>query len=211
MPGIFFIACCFSGPIGFHRIRNMKRRFNKQADISKRFERARRRNLVSAGPGLHDCILVLDGLKPDFNIGKIFRTADAFGIREIHLVGVRIFDPDPAKGSVRWVRFHVHDDFSSCYRVLTQADYEIIALEPGCSKSLGSCSLAKKSAFVMGHEEFGISFDRKDYPDIAGISIPQWGRVQSLNVSVAASIVLYEYVRQHGGRESEGPPQKERP
>ncbi|MCI5221603.1 MAG: TrmH family RNA methyltransferase [Candidatus Electrothrix sp. AR4] len=176
----------------------MKRRYSKKLDIEKRFERARRRNLVSAEPGLHDCILVLDGLKPDFNIGKIFRTADAFGVREIHLIGVRIFDPDPAKGSVRWVRFHTHDDFPSCYSTLTLAGYDFIALEPGCSNLLGTCSLPRKSAFIMGHEEFGISFDRADYPDISGLSIPQWGRVQSLNVSVAASIVLYEYVRQYG-------------
>ncbi len=181
-----------------------KRRHNKRMEMEFRFKRAIRRNLVSAAPGLHDCILVLDGLKPDFNIGKIFRTADAFGVREIHLVGVNIFDPDPAKGSMRWVRFHSHEDFPSCYRALSQSGYEMIALEPGCANLLGTCSLAKKSAFILGHEEFGISFDRTDYPDITGLSIPQWGRVQSLNVSVAASIVTYEYVRQHGRPLSEG-------
>ena len=79
----------------------MRRRYNKRLDRETRFEQARRRNLASAGPGLHECILVLDGLKPDFNIGKIFRSADAFGAREIHLIGVRSFDPEPAKGSVR--------------------------------------------------------------------------------------------------------------
>lgn len=60
----------------------------------------------------------------------------------------------------------------------------------------------------MGHEEFGISFDRREFPAVDGLSIPQWGHVQSLNVSVAASIVLYEYVRQHGRPLAEGLPQK---
>ncbi|XOF33930.1 MAG: TrmH family RNA methyltransferase [Candidatus Electrothrix sp. YB6] len=163
---------------------------------------------MSAKPGLHDCILVLDGLKPDFNIGKIFRTADAFGAFELHLVGVEFFDPEPAKGSVRWVGFHLHENFASCYSVLIEAGYTITVLEPGCPKLLGNCALEKKSAFILGHEEFGISFDRAEYPDIAGISIPQWGHVQSLNVSIAASIVMYEYVRQHGRPVSEGLPQK---
>ena len=176
----------------------MARRCSKRLDIEARYEQARRRNLVSAKPGVHECILVLDGLKPDFNIGKIFRTADAFGVREIHLVGVRAFNPDPAKGSVRWVKFHHHSDFSSCYQALSAQGYLFTVLEPGCPELLGTCSLVKKSAFVMGHEEFGISFNRADYPDIEAVSIPQWGHVQSLNVSVAASIVLYEYVRQHG-------------
>jgi len=186
----------------------MRRRSNKRFDMETRFERARRRNLASAGPGLHKCILVLDGLKPDFNIGKIFRSADAFSVREIHLVGVRAFDPDPAKGSVRWVPFHTHDDFPSCYRVLSKRGYSIVTLEPGCSNLLGEYAFAEKTAFVMGHEEFGISFDRGEFTDIDGLSIPQWGHVQSLNVSVAASIVLYEYVRQHGRPLSEGLPQK---
>ncbi|MCI5166465.1 MAG: TrmH family RNA methyltransferase [Candidatus Electrothrix sp. GM3_4] len=187
----------------------MARRSSKRLDIEARYEHARRRNLASAKPGLHEYILVLDGLKPDFNIGKIFRAADAFGAREIHLVGVSAFNPDSAKGSVRWVPFYHHDDFPSCYQVLTEKGYACTVLEPGCSELLGSCSLAKKSAFVMGHEEFGISFDKSEYPDIEAISIPQWGHVQSLNVSVAASIVMYEYVRQHGRPIAEGGPQKE--
>lgn len=176
----------------------MGRRCNKRYDMKVRFERARRRNLVSARPGVHDCILVLDGLKPDFNIGKIFRSVDAFGALEIHLIGVRVFDPEPAKGSVRWVSFFMHDDFLSCYEVLTQQGYSIITLEPGCSMRLTRCRLMKKTAFVLGHEEFGFSFDRTQFPDIQAVSIPQWGKVQSLNVSVAASIALYEYIRQHG-------------
>ena len=187
----------------------MARRFNKRLDMEARYEQARRRNLVSAIPGLHEFVLVLDGLKPDFNIGKIFRTADAFGAREIHLVGVQAFNPEPAKGSVRWVQFVHHSDFSSCYQLLSEKEYTFTVLEPGCSELLGSCSLAKKSAFVMGHEEFGISFDRTDYPDIQAVSIPQWGHVQSLNVSIAASIVMYEYIRQHGRPVAEGLPQKE--
>ncbi len=187
----------------------MARWYNKRLDIEVRYEKARRRNLVSAKPGLHEYILVLDGLKPDFNIGKIFRTADAFGAREIHLVGVSAFNPDSAKGSVRWVKFYHHNDFPSCYQALTEKGYTFTVLEPGCSELLGSCTLAKKSAFVMGHEEFGISFDRSKYPDIEAISIPQWGHVQSLNVSVAASIVMYEYVRQHGKPISEEFSQKE--
>jgi len=187
----------------------MARRYNKRLDITARYEQARRRNLVSATPGLHEYILVLDGLKPDFNIGKIFRTADAFGAREIHLVGVSAFNPDSAKGSVRWVPFYHHEDFSSCYQILTEKGYVCTVFEPGRPQLLGSCPLARRSAFVMGHEEFGISFDRLEYPDIEAISIPQWGHVQSLNVSVAASIVMYEYVRQHGEPLTEGLPQKE--
>ena len=51
---------------------------------------------------------------------------------------------------------------------------------------------------MLGHEEFGFSFNRQDYPDLRSLAIPQTGSVQSLNVSVAASVVMYEYARQAG-------------
>ncbi|MEW8584722.1 MAG: TrmH family RNA methyltransferase, partial [Candidatus Thiodiazotropha sp.] len=58
--------------------------------------------------------------------------------------------------------------------------------------------MPKRTAFVLGHEEWGHSFERNDYPEITSVAIPQFGEVESLNVSVAASIVMYEYVRQQG-------------
>jgi tRNA G18 (ribose-2'-O)-methylase SpoU len=60
--------------------------------------------------------------------------------------------------------------------------------------------MAAKTAFVLGHEEWGHSFKQDDYPDITSVAIPQFGQVESLNVSIAASIVMYEYVRQQGRR-----------
>jgi tRNA G18 (ribose-2'-O)-methylase SpoU len=56
-----------------------------------------------------------------------------------------------------------------------------------------------RSAFIFGHEEYGLSFDPGAYPGLAALSIPQCGRTESLNVSVAASVVMYEYLRQHAG------------
>jgi len=172
--------------------------------MKERFIRARRRSLVDARPGIHSCIVILDGLKPDFNIGKIFRIADALSIEEIHLINVDFFDPDTAKGSVRWVPFYQHDDFESCYNDVLGRGYQCFALEPGGASVLGAVPFPEKAAFIFGHEEFGLSFDKNDYSQISSLSIPQWGHVQSLNVSVAASIVLYEYVRQHGKPLSEG-------
>jgi tRNA G18 (ribose-2'-O)-methylase SpoU len=69
--------------------------------------------------------------------------------------------------------------------------------EPAESAALPTLDFPRKSAFIFGHEEFGICFQKADFPDVRSVMIPQFGRVQSLNVSVAASIVMYEYVRQH--------------
>ena len=178
-------------------VRTLRRRIQKQRQQAvRRFTKHYRKNLF-AEPGINDIIIVLDHLKPTFNVGKIFRSADAFGARQIHLVGIDFFDPAPAKGSFKWVPATFHNSFKDCYKALKKLDYTIFAMDPNTDRSLLFEKLPVKSAFVFGNEELGFSFDIKDYPDIRILNIPQFGRVESLNVSIAASITLYEYCRQH--------------
>jgi tRNA G18 (ribose-2'-O)-methylase SpoU len=164
--------------------------------VQRRYEKERRINL-RATPGPHEFALVLDGLKPTYNVGKIFRSADAFGAAEVHLIGINFFDPSPGMGSFKWVPARWHDAFAECHADLSARGYTLFVAEPAESAALPTLPLPKKSAFIFGHEEFGISFDKADFPGVRSVMIPQFGRVQSLNVSVAASIVMYEYVRQH--------------
>lgn len=176
----------------------------------RRFRRHRNKNKL-APPGVHDCILVLDGLKPTFNVGKIFRSAEAFGCGEIHLIDIDFFDPSPARGAFKWVPARFHKRFMTCYADLQERGYTPFILEPGKGESIMEIDLPEKSAFVFGHEEFGISFEPDLFPAVRRLTIPQFGRSQSLNVSVAASIILYEYARQHGN-DSEAPhPRQHRP
>ncbi len=160
----------------------------------KRYEKHRRRNLL-AEPGEQEFIVVLDHLKAGFNVPKIFRSAEAFGVHEVHLIGIGPFDPAPAKGSFKNVPARFHENFDDCYQALSERGYTLFTLEPECGEPLSEAELPLKSAFILGHEEVGISFDRNDYPAIRCMHIPQFGRMESLNVSVAASIVMYEYVR----------------
>lgn len=177
--------------------REMRRRMKlERINTLKRFQRHKRKNML-ATPGPHAYIVVLDGLKPTFNIGKIFRSAEAFGAHEVHLVGTDFFDPAPAVGAFKWVPARFHETFDACHRDLSDRGYSMFTLEPEDGRPLLDVALPEKSAFIFGHEEFGISFDKNDYENISTIRIPQFGRSQSLNVSVAASIVMYEYVRQH--------------
>ena len=173
----------------------MSRRYQQNALL--RYEKEKRKNLL-AKPGQHQFALVLDHLKAGFNVPKIFRSAEAFGAAAIHLVGIGPFDPAPAKGAFRKVPAVFHDDFAPCYRQLSDSGYQLIRLAPDAEQSLCSIELPKQSAFIFGHEEFGCSFASSDYPEIKSLSIPQFGSVQSLNVSVTAAVVMYEYVRRFG-------------
>lgn len=167
-------------------------------NILLRYQKERQKNIL-AKPGAHSFVLVLDHLKPGFNVPKIFRSAEAFGATGVHLVGIGPFDPAPAKGSFRKVPAFFHDDFAACYQQLNDEGYSLYRLAPDAEENLCNCKLPEKSAFILGHEEFGCSFNPAEYPAIRSLSIPQYGSVQSLNVSVASSVVMYEYVRQHGG------------
>jgi tRNA G18 (ribose-2'-O)-methylase SpoU len=181
--------------MGPHKVRLMMK---TERDLAKRrFRRQRNKNYL-AEPGVHDCVIVLDHLKPTYNIGKIFRSAEAFGASEIHLVGIDFFDPAPGMGAFKWVPAVFHDNFFSCYTNLVNKGYTPFILEPGKGNSITKTDLPKKSAFIFGHEEYGISFEPDLFPKIKPLTIPQFGKSQSLNVSVAASIILYEYTRQHG-------------
>lgn len=162
----------------------------------KRYEKDRQRNIL-AKPGTHKFILVLDHLQAGFNPPKIFRSAEAFGAHEVHLINVAPFDPAPAKGAFRKVPAKFHENITDCFSQLKQRGYQLFTLEADKGETLHESSLPEKSAFILGSEECGISFDYSDYPEIKCLSIPHFGVTESLNVSIAASIVMYEYISQH--------------
>ena len=141
-------------------------------------------------------MLVLDQLKAGFNVAKIFRSAQAFGAAAVHLINIPPFDPAPAKGAFKYVPARFHDSFADCHAELGSQGYAFFSFEPHADKALHQIALPPKSAFVFGHEELGIRFDPARFSDIQQLKIPQFGQLDSLNVSVAASIVMYEYVRQ---------------
>ena len=164
------------------------------------FEQERIRNKL-AKPGAHEFVVVLDHLKPDFNVGKIFRTADALGAAEVQLVGIPFFHPGTAKGSFRHVPARFFETFNETHADLRARGYELFVFEPRGGVPMYEVKFPKKSAFVMGHEQFGLSFVPDDFEGVRKITIPQFGKVESMNVSIAASMAMYEYVRQLQARQ----------
>jgi len=167
-----------------------------RASLLARYDRHRRANLLAA-PGRHDLIIVLDHLKAGFNVAKIFRSAEVFGVREVHLVGIGPFDPAPAKGGFKAVPAYSYESMEESLKSLTDAGYHCFRLTPSATVQLPGAVLPRRCALVFGHEEHGFSFDPEAHPGVHAIGIRQFGRIDSLNVSVAASVAMYEYARQH--------------
>lgn len=172
------------------------KREERDRTAMKRYQKDRQRNAL-AQHGIHSFILVLDHLQPGFNVPKIFRSAEAFGAHEIHLINVAPFDPAPAKGAFRKVPAKFHENVANCFAELRQRGYQLFTLEADKGQTLYESQLPEKSAFILGNEDRGISFDHLEYPEIECLNIPLFGVTESLNVSIAASIVMYEYISQH--------------
>ena len=157
-----------------------------------RYERQRRSNL-RATPGPLPVALVLERLRPDFNVPKIFRSAQAFGAHCVHLIDIGPFDPAPGKGAFKHVPAHFHTDFAGCRDALVAEDFVLVALDPHAGELLPDVALPPRCAFILGHESDGLSDAVLADPDVKRVAIPRFGALDSLNVAVAASIALYEF------------------
>ena len=168
-----------------------QRHHQHMRNAMQRYAKERQRNVL-ATPGPQAFVLVLDHLKAGFNVAKIFRSAQAFGACEVHLINVEPFDPAPAKGAFRKVPARFHDSFQACFDELTGRGYQLYAMDGQCGQAAHEFALPQKSAFILGNEGLGLSFTPTEYPAVNCLAIPLIGNIESLNVSVAASIIMYE-------------------
>jgi tRNA G18 (ribose-2'-O)-methylase SpoU len=171
---------------------------NKRQYMQKSFERQRLLNKMMAKPGPFPFAIILDHLKVDFNIGKIIRSAEAFGAQAVDVVGTSYFDPMPAKGCMKRVPWTMRKTFLESYGHYKALGFTFFAFDSEAEVGLHESRMPDKSAFILGHEGFGFTFKKEDFPEINWVKIPQFGKVESLNVAVAASIVMYEFTRSRG-------------
>lgn len=165
-------------------------------DQLKKLEREILLNSIQAIPGVHDLVLILDHLKAGYNIAKIFRTAEIFSLKKIYIIGTTEFNPYPAKGAIRRVPFEFRKDLDSLVEELTSDGVDVFVLDTHTNNYLHESNLSEKSAFIFGNEEMGPTIPENIKNLVKKIKIKQFGKTESLNVSVAASIASYEYVRQ---------------
>lgn len=173
-----------------------------------RYEADLRINASASTPGPMPLVIVLDGLFPFANPGKIVRTADAFGAREVHIVGMRFFDPASSVGTLKRMPLRFFDDLAASNAALRAEGYTVYCLAPpgpsGEPEFLGESTMPERTAIVVGNESWGLSIEPELLPGARRLTIRQRGIVQSLNASVAASIAIYEYDRQRRASAGQG-------
>jgi tRNA G18 (ribose-2'-O)-methylase SpoU len=146
--------------------------------------------------------VVLDNVRSGLNVGSVFRTADAFLIERLLLCGITAHPPHrevfkTALGSTESVRWDYYDQTEHAIKDLRKEGYRIWAVEQTSEKTwLQEFEPApnERHAFVFGNEIDGVDLAALMFCDGA-IEIPQFGTKHSLNVAVAAGIVLWEATR----------------
>lgn len=147
-------------------------------------------------------MVVLDNVRSLNNIGSVFRTADAFRLEGLYLCGITATPPHreihkTALGATESVHWEYRQETTDAIAELKKAGYWIFSVEQAeGAVMLEQVQLSgnQKYAIVFGHEIRGVGQKVVDMSDQC-IEIPQYGTKHSLNISVAAGIVIWELFR----------------
>ena len=144
--------------------------------------------------------VVMENIHDPHNVSAMLRTCDAAGVMEVQLVYTDEEFPDIGKKSSasakKWVERRRFNSVAECYSKLKKDGFTIYATRIG-EESKAPCKLdfTRKAALVFGNEHRGVSDEAAKLAD-GLVQIPMFGMIESLNVSVACAILLYEAVRQ---------------
>jgi 23S rRNA (guanosine2251-2'-O)-methyltransferase len=155
---------------------------------------------AGSGPAL---VLVLDGVTDPHNLGACLRTADGAGAHAVvapkdHAVGLNATVAKVASGAAETVPYLMVTNLARALGELQDRGLRVIGTSDDAPRTLYEADLSGPVALVLGAEGSGLrQLTRKTCDEL--VRIPMRGAVESLNVSVAAALCLYEAVRQRGG------------
>jgi len=151
-----------------------------------------------------DFTVILENVHDPHNIAAVLRSCDSVGITEIYVLFTEQgLTPERIKmgkrssaGAKRWVEVNLFDDLQHCFTVVRKKYKRILSAHlDDQAENLFDLELSGPVALLFGNEHDGVSEEANGMADGSFI-IPQQGMVQSLNISVACAVTLYEAMRQ---------------
>jgi len=151
-----------------------------------------------------DLTVVLENIFDPLNISAVLRSCDAVGVREVFVVYTKkyldkrglILGKRTSGGTFKWIDVYIFDDLEECFRRVRERYGRILATRLGeQSESLYALDLTQPTALLFGNEDEGISAEALAMAD-GNFLIPQAGFAESLNISVACAVSLFEARRQ---------------
>lgn len=148
-----------------------------------------------------DLTVILENVHDPHNISAVMRTCDAVGVQEIFVLNNRIsrhekFGKKSSASAAGWLTVHQFEDTEACMAAVKLRYDRIFATHLGeAAKPLYELDLTERVALVFGNEHEGITEEALKHCT-GNFIIPQVGMIQSLNISVACAVSLYEAYRQ---------------
>ena len=139
--------------------------------------------------------IAIENLERDFNMGTIVRSANAFGVRRIHVIGRRQWNKRGAMATDKYLEVTHHASIDDFCRSI--ADKRLIAIDNvPASTTMQASELPANAVLLFGAEGPGLSEEILAKAEQI-IAIEQLGSTRSINVGVAAGIAMYEWLRRH--------------
>lgn len=145
--------------------------------------------------------VVMENVHDPHNISAVMRSCDAVGIQDIYILNTRIprhekFGAKSSSSAAKWLSVHQFDNPIACFEALRKRYQKIYTTHLSKDAvSLYEINFTESIALVFGNEHVGVSEEVIQLAD-GNFIIPQVGMIQSLNISVACAVSIYEAYRQ---------------
>lgn len=145
----------------------------------------------------HPLHVAIENFAHDANIGTVVRTANAFAVAAVHIVGRRRWNRRGAMVTDRYQHLVHHDTVGDLLDWARGEGLSVVAVDntPG-SRPLETVELPRECVLLFGQEGPGVSDDAQRQADMT-VSIAQFGSTRSINAGVAAGIAMHAWIRQH--------------
>ncbi len=145
----------------------------------------------------HPLHVAVENFGHDFNIGSVVRTANAFAVAEVHIVGRRRWNRRGAMVTDRYQHIRHHDDVAALAAWATDARIPMLGVDNVAGAvPLETFDLPRRCVLVLGQEGPGLSGQAVDACS-AVLSITQFGSTRSMNAGAAAAVAMHAWVRRH--------------
>ncbi len=148
-----------------------------------------------------DLAVVMENVNDPHNISAVMRTCDAVGIQDIFVLTTKIkphkrYGAKSSSSAAKWLTIHTYTDAEACFSELKKRYSQVLTTHLAAdSVGLYEIDFTKSTALVFGNEHDGVSEEIRRLAD-GNFIIPQMGIIQSLNISVACAVSIYEACRQ---------------
>lgn len=148
-----------------------------------------------------DLTVVLENVFDPHNISAVMRTCDAVGLQDIYILNTKIprhkkWGARSSSSAAKWLTIHQFDNAEECFSSLRKRYSKILTTHLSSDAvDLYAINMTEPIALVFGNEHSGVSDEIRALAD-GNFIIPQMGIIQSLNISVACAVTLYEAFRQ---------------